>query len=203
VPDFVQTIGDGKCIVNIGAGYTSYPGTINVDFDPHKNVDIVGNAMDLPVRTESVDGVIMQGVLEHIRDPQTAIKEAYRVLKPTGCLHLEAPFIQGYHASPHDYQRFTISGLEVLARSFEIEGTGVVVGPASAFAWVSRDFLAVLFSFNSPTMFRVTKVLFRFLTFPLKYLDVFLAGNRYAESIASGFYLRAHKPANEQQENER
>lgn len=85
------------------------------------NVDIDGDVHQLPVRTESVDGILCVEVLEHVTDPRIAVQELYRVLKPGGVLLLTAPFMHAMHSKPGDYSdlfRFTDDGLRVLLRDF-------------------------------------------------------------------------------------
>ena len=38
----------------------------------------------------------------------------FRVLKPGGYIYSEVPFLQGFHADPDDYQRYTLQGLKIL-----------------------------------------------------------------------------------------
>jgi Methylase involved in ubiquinone/menaquinone biosynthesis len=45
---------------------------------------IEGYAENLPFPDESMDLVLSQSVLEHVKDPQQVFKEAYRVLRPGG-----------------------------------------------------------------------------------------------------------------------
>jgi SAM-dependent methyltransferase len=52
--------------------------------------------------------------LEHLRDPQLALCEIARVLRPGGALLLVAPHEWEVHQSPHDYFRYTRHGLALL-----------------------------------------------------------------------------------------
>lgn len=51
----------------------------------------VANATRLPFSDNSVDAVTMIEVLEHMQCPQTALREAHRVLKPGGTLVVVVP----------------------------------------------------------------------------------------------------------------
>lgn len=50
-----------------------------------------GDAHRLPILSDSYDAVVVLDVLEHLPDPQAALKEIHRVLKPGGLLHLFCP----------------------------------------------------------------------------------------------------------------
>ena len=45
----------------------------------------------------SVDGVIVQAVLEHVLDPRTVAAEVERVLRPRGMVYAETPLMQQVH----------------------------------------------------------------------------------------------------------
>ena len=51
----------------------------------------------LPVRSASVDVVIMSEVIEHLVDTDSAIEEAHRVLKPGGSLLLSTPNLAAWY----------------------------------------------------------------------------------------------------------
>jgi ubiquinone/menaquinone biosynthesis C-methylase UbiE len=56
----------------------------------------LGSAYDIPSENSSADVVIMSHVLEHIDDPEKAMREISRVLKPLGLLIIIVPTIKGY-----------------------------------------------------------------------------------------------------------
>jgi len=64
---------------------------------------ILGAAENLPFRNNSFDYVICSEVLEHVRDKQRTLSEAYRVLKPQGLFLLTTPrtgWIRDFKKSP-------------------------------------------------------------------------------------------------------
>jgi len=192
--NFIRRMGTDRDILNIGSGTTEYgENVVNLDIGLFQGVDIVGDALHLPILSESLDAVMAQGVLEHVRKPDLAVAEMYRVLKKGGYCYSEIPFMQPYHAVPADYQRYTIMGIEELFDRFDPVEKGVILGPASAMSWIAREFLAILFSFNNPYLYRAGQRVFGWITVPLKYLDIFLEHNRFAPSIASGFYFVGRK----------
>ncbi len=52
---------------------------------------ILGDALNLPVEENTFDVVIMNDFMEHIYDPEKAVKEALRVLKHGGRLYINFP----------------------------------------------------------------------------------------------------------------
>jgi SAM-dependent methyltransferase len=196
VDDFLQrATADGGFALNIGSGNISYGDRcVNLDVFEGEHVDVVSPAAPLPFNDATFDGVMSLAVLEHVPDDRAVLAECQRVLKPGGlCLHA-VPFMQGFHAVPDDYRRFTQSGLrELLAADFDIEATGVLLGPASSVAWLLREFFAILTSFGSPLLYNAGMLFWGWIFWPIKFLDLFLASHPFASQIASGVYILACK----------
>ena len=93
-----------------------------LDKVPDYHPDIVGDVQQLPMPDASVEAVICIAVLEHVEEPQKAVKEMYRVLKPGGFCFIYVPFLYYYHPMPgyyDDFYRFTYDGVKYLARDFK------------------------------------------------------------------------------------
>ncbi len=85
------------------------------------NPDIVGDIHKLPLDDNSVDAIICFAVLEHVEEPQKAVKEMHRALKPGGYCMIYVPFLYYYHPMKgyyKDFYRFTYDGMEYLTRDF-------------------------------------------------------------------------------------
>lgn len=97
---------------------------------------VFGDAQALPLRTGSIDTVAMLEVIEHIPDPDRALGEVRRVLRPGGLLILSAPFAYPLHDQPHDYRRFTDHGLTwLLSRhGFDVQQVRAISGSVAAAA---------------------------------------------------------------------
>ena len=67
---------------------------------------------------ESMDFVVADQVLEHVRKPWEAMEEVRRVLKPGGYAIMTTCLMMHLHAVPYDYFRFTPDGLKVLCENF-------------------------------------------------------------------------------------
>ncbi|MBM4081399.1 MAG: class I SAM-dependent methyltransferase [Planctomycetes bacterium] len=91
-----------------------------------------------------------------------------------------------------DCWRFTLEGLRRLCAEFEQLDSGVSNGPASALAWVVREFLSVPF-FHVPLLGPLSRFLAGWLTFWVKYFDFFLASAKAASRIPSGVYFVGRK----------
>ena len=109
-----------------------------------------------------------------------------RSLKIGGIIYIEVPFLQGYHADPHDYQRYTIQGLRTLFYNFNEVDIGVCVGPMSVLTWYLRKLPTIFF--KNVYLIRIIEFITGWLFFPLKYIDYLLVRAKNAHSLASGLY---------------
>ena len=85
--------------------------------------------LSLPFENESFDYVLSDQVLEHIEgNPQQAIDETYRVLRPGGIAIHTTCFINPIHRVPKDFWRFTPEALSLLHSNWgeviEVDGWG-------------------------------------------------------------------------------
>lgn len=104
---FVSVYGKGDTLLDVGcgSGWSSYlisqlgKETTGLDlngsaFEPQENDQLkycVGSALDLPYENSSFDLVSTHECLEHLPDPEKALNEMYRVVKPGGRLILVGP----------------------------------------------------------------------------------------------------------------
>lgn len=72
--------------------------------------------------TGEYDVVICEQVLEHVIDPDAAVRNLCRLARPGGQILVTTPFLIRLHGSPNDYWRFTPLGLQIL-----LERQGLVV----------------------------------------------------------------------------
>lgn len=78
-----------------------------------------------PIADESVDVILCTETLEHVPEPAVFLAEAARCLKVGGRLILTVPFAARWHYIPHDYWRFTPSGLQRLLEAAGFEQIAV------------------------------------------------------------------------------
>jgi len=69
------------------------------------------------IQDESFDCIFCSGVLEHVGDYRSALKEITRILTQSGILLLGLPFRQTIHGAPNDYWRFTTHGIKYLLQN--------------------------------------------------------------------------------------
>jgi SAM-dependent methyltransferase len=148
----------------------------------------------LPFAEGSIDGIVSIAVLEHVPDPSAIVAEMLRVLRPGGRVYCFIPFMQGIHASPFDFQRYTPAGLELLFGSFTERRVTIGAGPVSGFLWLLQECVAMLLSFGSRRLYWLVYVAMSPLVGALKYLDLLFIKHPMAANIASGFVIEARKP---------
>lgn len=92
---------------------TEYIGLDFANNPVHKNhPDITWVDGKIPLNEESIDCAISTEVFEHCSDPESVIKEIYRVLKPGGMLFFTVPFLWPLHEVPYDEYRYTPFSIE-------------------------------------------------------------------------------------------
>jgi SAM-dependent methyltransferase len=110
-------------LLDAGAGKLSYRHLVrpfcqtykSMDFQPtHPDLDYQSDIQKMPLGDESFDTVLCAEVLEHVPDPEKALREIYRVLKPGGKLVMSIPHLMYLHNEPHDFYRYTKYGLRTL-----------------------------------------------------------------------------------------
>lgn len=194
VKEFVASFGGGDLVCDLGSGTSHYDDrVVCVDGYAYATVNVVCDLAELPFADGSLDGVISQAVLEHVPDPAAHVAEMLRVLRPGGRVLCFFPFMQAFHASPHDYTRLTIPGLRHLFENFAKVTTRVAGGPTSGLVWTLQEWLAIVGSLGSERIYRMLVPLMWALS-PLKYLDALLIHHPAAHVIASGFSIEATKP---------
>ena len=73
------------------------------------------NILDLPFKDGEFDAIVSDQVLEHVKgNPQQAIDESLRVVKPNGVALHTTCFMYPIHSAPCDYWRFTPEALNLL-----------------------------------------------------------------------------------------
>jgi SAM-dependent methyltransferase len=154
------------------------------------NTRLVADAHKLPFETATFDGVWIQAVLEHVLEPSTVAAEIHRVLKSSGLVYAETPFMQQVHERAYDFTRFTRSGHRWLFKDFSEVDSGAVTGAGVSLLWSIRYFSRTLGAGDKFS---------RIVTLPFFWLRFFdrIGHSRARADAAAGVYFmgrRADEP---------
>lgn len=166
---------------------------INVDVFPFPEVDIVADASALPFRDDSVQAIVSESVLEHVAEAGLVAKEMVRILKRGGYLYVSVPFIHPYHASPDDFNRWTLSGLKYMFKDLKIVEAGVRSGPWSAVIMFMAYWLGVLLSLGNRKIAPFISHFLMLFMGPLKFFDFLFYWIPGSDTVATHVYIIAKK----------
>jgi SAM-dependent methyltransferase len=161
---------------------------IETDLALGPRTKVVCDAHALPFADGSFDGVVCQGVLSVVVDPQRVVAEMHRVLAPEGLVYSEVPFMQQVCNGAYDFTRWTPIGHARLYRGFDVLDSGASGGPGMALAW-SLSYFAMSFTGRSHLAHGLVRRLVALVAFPLTYLDARLARQPGGLDAAAGVYL--------------
>jgi SAM-dependent methyltransferase len=159
IETFVRSVASdipiGQRVLDAGAGegrfkalftHTDYVGLDSARGDPtwdYSGLDVMGRLEELPFGNASFDHVLSIVVLEHTPQPGRVIAEFQRVLRRGGMVHIVVPHMWEEHQRPHDFFRFTSSGIRYL-----LESSGIrirKIHPIGGFFWqLGRRLMGVL-----------------------------------------------------------
>lgn len=199
VETLVSQYPEGSVILDMGAGGRRVAKhATTVDFVAGNDTDVVANVCDTPFDDDHADLVIATGLLEHLEDDDAFLREAFRVLKPGGRLHVEIPFMQQYHDDPIDSRRYTAPGLERLLsqHGFDRFESGFHIGPGVAIATLNAYYAAMLFEGKSLPARIASNGAFFVVTLlgkPFAWLDRWMKHKKSAHRLAFGVYCTARK----------
>lgn len=181
----------GRSLSIGGAPFKETNNVISLNIAMVEGVNIVADGHCLPFKDASFETVFCNALLMLVQNPYSVLQEAYRVLKPGGLVYSEVPFIFPYHPDPHDFHRFTMDGLRLLFRDFQVMSLGPLDGPAGALFYITREFFC---SLSSHALVRYAiKFLFNWLFFPMRYGDLIMLRLKGSRQMASGFYILCKK----------
>lgn len=126
----------------------------------HPEIDVVADIQHIPMADEQFDAVVCLEVLEHVPDPEQALRELHRVLARGGRLVLSVPHLGYLHNEPDDYFRYTRHGIRTL-----LERAGFVVcevvpaGGLLSFLQHIVATVAVGLTFGVPVVWPVTRAI--------------------------------------------
>jgi SAM-dependent methyltransferase len=189
-------------IVDLGCGnFRIDKEVVTLDGSDYDAVDIIADLKALPFRDGSIDALCSRGVLEHVSDIHLALEELRRCTKPGGLgIHL-VPFVFPFHASPHDYTRWTPAGFPQLFSGWKVIEQRGTTGPVSLLLICFLEFMSVLFSFGVPRLKGPVYLLFCLCVFPLKFLDAPFVGRDSFVGLAPTILNVLRRPVSAQNGN--
>jgi SAM-dependent methyltransferase len=180
----VLVVGGGQ----VGSGVEVLYSTEDVDvlaFDIYWSpiTQFIADAHRIPLANESVDGVLIQAVLEHVLEPWRVVQEIHRVLRRRGLVYADTPFLWYVHEGPYDFTRFTDSGHRYLFRNFERIDSGIVAGAGMQLALSVESF------FRSLLRSRGAGAIARLAVWWLPRIDRFLDPRHSIDGASSVYFL--------------
>ena len=95
-------------VLNLGCGHAKrdFPEAegaaeiIGLDLSPHSQADVLHdlNLFPYPFESDSFDLIIMQDVIEHVKDVPAVLGEVYRLLRDGGVARIRTPHYSSYYA---------------------------------------------------------------------------------------------------------
>jgi SAM-dependent methyltransferase len=107
-------------VLDVGCGSAKAPGAVGLDISADTQADVVHDldVLPYPFEDSSFDQVLMQDVLEHVRDPIRVVEELHRLLRPGGLLQLRTPHFSSAlaYGDPSHHHYFSALAIRSLAQ---------------------------------------------------------------------------------------
>ena len=182
----------GRWNLYIGGAGCRVPGYVNLDLFPLPGVDVAADAERLPFPDGLFTRVECDAVLEHVRCPESVMREIARVLAPGGYAHVVTPFCHPFHEYPRDFRRFTPDGQALLAPELETVASGWRTGPTATMLVFTLEYAKLLLPWR---WWRIAAHgVLGWLLFPLRYLDLLLLKSPHSGRIGNHCYAWLRKP---------
>jgi GT2 family glycosyltransferase/glycosyltransferase involved in cell wall biosynthesis/SAM-dependent methyltransferase len=145
-------------VLNLSAGGSkiNYRNVVELEYSIFRNTDIIGDVHRLPFHEGVFDAVLCLNAFEHYREPDVAMTEIRRVLRPGGQFFLHTAFLQPLHEAPHHYYNCTEFGLRHWLKDFNVEYIRVSdnFNPVYAISWLASEIESAFISSLSPSSAR-------------------------------------------------
>ncbi len=111
-------------VLDVGCGAAKYPGAVGLDISADTDADVVHDldVFPYPFADGSFDQILMQDVIEHVREPLRVMAELHRISRPRGRLHLRTPHfssVLAYGDPTHRHLFSTIAVRQLAEPRFE------------------------------------------------------------------------------------
>ena len=88
----LRPTGPGR-VLDVGCGATKWPGSVGLDISADTAADVVHDldVFPYPIEDSSFDHVLLQDVIEHVREPIRVMEELVRICRPGARIQLRTP----------------------------------------------------------------------------------------------------------------
>jgi SAM-dependent methyltransferase len=102
-------------ILDIGCGAEKTPGSVGLDISSDTAADIVHNldVFPYPIEDSSFDQILLQDVIEHVKQPISVFEELHRIARPGGRVQLRTPHFSSVLAYGDPTHRHYFSSLAI------------------------------------------------------------------------------------------
>ncbi|MEP6953430.1 MAG: class I SAM-dependent methyltransferase [Solirubrobacteraceae bacterium] len=106
-------------VLDVGCGSKKWPGATGLDISADTDADVVHDldAFPYPLEDSAFDQVLMQDVIEHVREPVRVIEELNRVCRPGARIQLRTPHFSSMlaYSDPTHLHYFSAEAIRTLA----------------------------------------------------------------------------------------
>jgi SAM-dependent methyltransferase len=106
---------DDGAILDVGCGAAKIPGSTGLDISADTAADIVHDldVFPYPIENDSFDQILLQDVIEHVREPITVFEELHRIARPGATIQLRTPHFSSVLAYGDPTHRHYFSALAI------------------------------------------------------------------------------------------
>jgi SAM-dependent methyltransferase len=110
----LRPTGPGK-VLDVGCGSAKTPGAVGLDISSDTDADVVHDldVFPYPLEDASFDQILLQDVLEHVREPIRLFEELHRIAKPRARIQLRTPHFSSVLAYSDPTHRHYFSTLAI------------------------------------------------------------------------------------------
>jgi SAM-dependent methyltransferase len=109
----------GGRLLDVGCGSKKHEGAVGIDRSSETDADIVHDldAVPWPIEDSSFDEILLQDVLEHLRDPYAVFGELHRIGAPGARVQLRTPHFSSAlaYSDPTHVHWFSAAAISALA----------------------------------------------------------------------------------------
>jgi SAM-dependent methyltransferase len=126
--DSLRPSGPGR-VLDVGCGSKKYPGAYGIDLSADTDADVAHDldVFPYPVDGDAFDQILLQDVIEHLREPYDVMRELHRIGRPGARVHLRTPHFSSIlaYGDPTHRHYFSAAAIRALAVPGFAHYTGV------------------------------------------------------------------------------